>query len=65
MDYGLNYKFKLFFFQCSLLLSIPNISKWNTDKVIDMNFMFRGCTSLISINFSNTKPNKLEKLIER
>ena len=32
---------------CSSLISLPNISKWNTSKVIDMSYMFGGCSSLI------------------
>ena len=31
---------------CTSLISIPDISKWNTDNVIDMNFMFSDCSSL-------------------
>ena len=28
------------------LNSIPDISKWNTKNVTNMNFMFDGCTNL-------------------
>ena len=31
---------------CSSLLKLPNISKWNTSIVNKMSFMFYGCTSL-------------------
>ena len=28
------------FYECSSLISLPDISKWNTSKVKDMSFMF-------------------------
>ena len=28
------------FYECSTLSSLPDISKWNTDKVTDMSYMF-------------------------
>ena len=34
---------------CSSLLSLPDISKWNTKKVTDMNTMFSGCSSLFDL----------------
>ena len=34
---------------CISLYSLPDISKWNTYNVTNMNFMFNGCTSLYSI----------------
>ena len=34
------------FYECSTLSSLPDISKWNTDKVTDMSYMFFGCSSL-------------------
>ena len=34
---------------CSLLISLPDISKWDIKNVINMNNMFNGCTSLISL----------------
>ena len=37
------------FNNCSSLTSLPDISKWNTIKVIDMNNMFNDCRSLISL----------------
>jgi len=33
---------------CESLISLPDISKWNTSNVTDMNDIFRGCKSLIS-----------------
>ena len=36
-------------FSMFIIIIKPNISKWNTDKVIDMNFMYSYCTSLIFI----------------
>ena len=37
------------FRECSSLLSLPDISKWNTKNVTDMSFMFDGCSSLSSL----------------
>ena len=36
------------FDECSSLTSIPDISKWNTNKVTNMRYMFCGCNSLKS-----------------
>ena len=49
------------FYECNNLLSIPNISNWNTIKVIDMSFLFYNCYLLESLpdiskwNTSNVK----------
>ena len=37
------------FYNCESLISIPDISKWKTDNVIDMSYMFYNCYSLTSI----------------
>ena len=37
------------FNNCSSLLSLPDISKWNTNNVTDMSFMFVNCSSLSSL----------------
>jgi len=37
------------FFDCSSLISLPDISKWNTNNVKDMYYMFYNCSSLISL----------------
>ena len=34
---------------CSSLIELPDISKWEVNKVIFMNNMFNGCISLISL----------------
>ncbi len=34
---------------CSSLVSLPNISKWNTKNIIYMGFAFSNCVSLSSI----------------
>ena len=34
---------------CSSLSSLPDISKWNTNNVTDMSYMFSNCTSLSSL----------------
>ena len=49
------------FSSCSSLSSLPDISKWNIDKVTDMDNMFYACLSLTSLpNLSkwNTKNAK-------
>ena len=37
------------FYNCSSLLSLPDISEWDTKNVTDMSFMFSGCKSLQSL----------------
>jgi len=37
------------FFNCSLLKSLPDISKWNIDNVKNMSGMFINCSSLLSL----------------
>ena len=37
------------FWRCSSLLSLPDISKWNTNNVTNMRGMFWGCSSLSSL----------------
>ena len=37
------------FYDCSSLISLPDISEWNTKNVTHMNCMFAGCSSLISL----------------
>ena len=37
------------FFGCKSLISLPDISKWNTENISDMSYMFFGCNSLISL----------------
>jgi len=37
------------FFRCSSLLSLSDISKWNTNNVTNMCYMFSGCSSLSSL----------------
>ena len=37
------------FYNCSSLISLPDISKWNTDKVTDISYLFYNCSSLISL----------------
>ena len=42
-------KMSYMFFRCSSLISLPDISKWDTKNVIDMSYMFCKCSSLISL----------------
>ena len=45
---------------CSSLISLPDISKWNTKNVTDMKYMFYGCSSLISLpDISKWDTNKV------
>ena len=37
------------FFGCTSLISLPDISKWNTSSVTDMSAMFGRCHSLIFV----------------
>ena len=37
------------FFYCSSLELIPDISKWNTNNVQDISYMFDNCSSLLSL----------------
>jgi len=37
------------FYECSSLLSLPDISKWNTNNVTNMSSLFYGCKSLSSL----------------
>ena len=37
------------FHGCSSLISLPDISKWNTNNVTYINYMFCGCLSLSSL----------------
>ena len=34
------------FYNCSLLISLPDISKWNIDNIRDISYMFYYCSSL-------------------
>ena len=38
-----------FFFGCSQLLSLPDISDWNTFNVKDMSYLFSGCNLLLRL----------------
>ena len=51
------------FYGCSSLLSLPDISKWNTNNVINMIEMFYGCSSLSSFpNISNWNTDKVTNM---
>ena len=41
--------FKGMFYNCKSLISLPDISKWNTNNVIDISEMFYNCSSLESL----------------
>ena len=47
------------FYGCSSLVSLPDLSKWNTANVTNMNSMFSDCSSLKSFpDISKWKLNK-------
>ena len=51
------------FRRCTSLISFPDISKWNTSNIKDMNSLFRRCTSLISLpNISKWNIEKVEDM---
>ena len=51
------------FYNCSSLISLPDISNWNTGNVKDMSWMFSHCSSLISLpDISNWNTNEVENM---
>ncbi len=40
---------KYLFYDCKSLLSLPDISKWNTNNIVDMSNVFYNCKSLSSL----------------
>ena len=38
------------FNDCALLKSLPDISKWNTNSVTDISYLFAFCSSLLSVS---------------
>ena len=47
------------FYNCRSLVSLPDISKWNTFNVTTMKYMFKNCSSLKSFpDISKWKLNK-------
>ena len=48
------------FHGCKELVSLPNISNWNTNNVTNMRYMFSGCSSLTSLpDISNWNINNV------
>ena len=43
------------FYGCSSLSSLPDISKWNTNKVTYMSYMFDGCSNTIFSKVTKAK----------
>ena len=51
------------FSNCPSLLSLPDISKWNTNNVTDMSYMFNNCSSLLSLpDISNWNINNVKDM---
>ena len=48
---------------CKSLISLPDISSWNTNNVINMSYMFSECNSLKSLpNISIWKNNNVTNM---
>ena len=57
--------FYCMFYECSSLLYLPDISKFDTSKIISMNDMFCGCSSLSFLpDISKWNTSKVEKMGE-
>ena len=53
-------KLKYLFSECSLLSSLPDISKWNTNNLIKMKYLFNKSSLLKSLpDISNWNTNNL------
>ena len=53
------------FYNCRSLLSLPDISKWNTNNVEDISSMFYNCSSLSSLpDISKWKTNNVKNMSE-
>ena len=53
------------FYNCLSLLSLPDISKWNTNNVEDMSGMFSDCSSLLSLpDISKWNTNNVKNMSE-
>jgi surface protein len=37
------------FYECTSLISLPDIEKWNTEFITSMSCMFFGCSSIVSL----------------
>ena len=48
-NYKVNNDMSYMFYKCKQLSSISDISKWNTNTVINMSYMFYGCKKLSSL----------------
>ena len=74
MEFSKNYKDKInynaclkdmsyMFYECSSLISLPDISKWNTNNIENMSYMFYECSSLISLpDISKWNTNNIESM---
>ena len=52
---------RFLFAQCSLLKSIPDISKWNISKIKNISYIFFRCLSLVQLP-DISKWNKKSKI---
>jgi len=49
MEYKFNNGYKLFIYGCSLIKKLPDISKWNTNNINNINNLFENCSLLTFI----------------
>ena len=62
---GINYivNASCMFSGCSSLISLPNISKWNTNDITNIKFMFNECSSLVSLpDISKWNTNNIKEI---
>ena len=51
------------FFLCKSLSSLPDFSKWNTNNVANMNYMFCKCSSLsLYLDISKWNTNNMNNM---
>ena len=56
---------KFIFCECPSILTLPDISKWNTNNVTDMSGMFYNCSSLLSLpDISKWNTNNVTNMSE-
>ena len=50
-------------YYCFSLSSLPDLSKWNTNNISDMSFLFEGCSSLTYLpEISKWKTNNVTNM---
>ena len=62
LDVGIVTNMRGMFRGCDKLTEIKNITSWDTKNVVDMEFMFRDCPSLLSLDLSGWNTAKVKTL---